>query len=116
MMNKTSYVTSVTMQFEENLLLHVSHGGKLWKNVYIEISYEQIFLTAKQDTRNGKITENQLFHMQELPLTTPAKNYMCVCCNRHMQKHVCKMYNKVKYDFTTFCCMTMLRTCIKFCT
>ena len=24
----------------------------------------------------------------------------CVCCNRHMQKHVCKMYNKVDYDFT----------------
>ena len=26
----------------------------------------------------------------------------CVCCNRHMQKHVCKMYNKVDYDFTNF--------------
>ena len=28
--------------------------------------------------RNGKITENQLLHMQELPLTTAMKNYMCV--------------------------------------
>ena len=27
---------------------------------------------------------------------------MCVCCNRHMQKHACKMYNKVDYDFTNF--------------
>ena len=26
----------------------------------------------------------------------------CVCCNRHMEKHVCKMYNKVDYDFTNF--------------
>ena len=26
----------------------------------------------------------------------------CVCCNRHMQKLVCKMYNKVDYDFTNF--------------
>ena len=28
---QTSYVTSVTMQFSENPLLHVSHAGKLWK-------------------------------------------------------------------------------------
>ena len=26
----------------------------------------------------------------------------CVCCNRHITKHVCKMYNKVDYDFTNF--------------
>ena len=26
----------------------------------------------------------------------------CMHCNRHMQKHVCKMYNKVDYDFTNF--------------
>ena len=26
----------------------------------------------------------------------------CVCCNRYMQKHVYKMYNKVDYDFTKF--------------
>ena len=26
----------------------------------------------------------------------------CVCCNRNMQKHVCKMYNKLDYDFTNF--------------
>ena len=55
---KTSYVTSVTMQFAESLLLHVWHMRKLWKNVYIEIWYEQILLTAKQDTRNAKIKEN----------------------------------------------------------
>ena len=30
------------------------------------------------------------------------KIYMCVCCYRHMQKHVCKMYNKVDYDVTHF--------------
>ena len=28
------------------------------KNVYIEILYEQILLTAKQDTRHAKIEEN----------------------------------------------------------
>ena len=28
--------------------------------------------------------------------------YTCLCCSRHMQKHVCKMYNKVDYDITNF--------------
>ena len=27
---------------------------------------------------------------------------ICVCCNRQMQKHVCKMYNKEDYDFSYF--------------
>ena len=26
----------------------------------------------------------------------------CVCCNRYMQKHACKMYNKADYDFSYF--------------
>ena len=26
----------------------------------------------------------------------------CVCSNRHMQKHQCKMYNKADYDFPNF--------------
>ena len=71
------------------------------KNLYIEIWYEQVPLTGKQHTRNGKITENQLLHMQKLPCRTATK-MTCVCCNRHMQKNVCKMYNKVDYDFTNF--------------
>ena len=49
--------------------------------------------------RNDKITDKPL-HMQELPCTTTTKKD--VCCNRHMQKYVCKMYNKVDYDFTNF--------------
>ena len=26
----------------------------------------------------------------------------CMCCNRHMQKHLCTIYNKLNYDFTNF--------------
>ena len=48
------------------------------KNVYIEIWYEQILLTGKQDTRNAEIKQKELIHMQELPLTTPTTMYMCV--------------------------------------
>ena len=39
--------------------------------------------------------------MQKLPHTTTTK-ITHVCCNRHMEKHVCKMYNKVDCDFTNF--------------
>ena len=101
MMNKTSNVTSVKMQFAENPLLHVWYAQKLWKNVYIEIWYQHTLLTRKQHTRDGKITANKLLHMQKMPCRT-AKKITCVCCNRHMQKHVCKMYNNVDYDFTNF--------------
>ena len=97
--NKTSYVTSVTMQFAEKPLLHVSDVQKLWKNLYLEIWYQQIHLTGTEHTRNGKITENQLLHMQKLPSRTTTK-MTCVCCNRQMQKHVCKMYNKEDYNFS----------------
>ena len=27
---------------------------------------------------------------------------LCVCCNRQMQKHVCKMYNRAEYEFSYF--------------
>ena len=46
----------------------MSHMHKNYeKNVFIEILYEQILLTGTQHARNGKITENQLLHMQKLP-------------------------------------------------
>ena len=36
--------------------------------------------------------------MQELPLTTPTKKYMCLLQHRCASK----IYNKVDYDFTSF--------------
>ena len=29
-------------------------------------------------------------------------NSTCVCCNTDVQKDICKMYNKVDYDFSSF--------------
>ena len=52
--------------------------------------------------RNAEIKQNKPLHMQELPLTTPTKMYMCVCCNTDVQKDTCKIYNKPGYDFTSF--------------
>ena len=34
----------------------------------------------------------------------------CVCCNRQMQKHVCKMYNKEDCDFSYF----VVSQCLKY--
>ena len=74
--------------FRESLVTCLTYG-KTIKNVYIEIWYEQMLLTAKPDTRNAKITENQLLHIQELPLTPPTKIYMCVatqmCINMYVK-------------------------------
>ena len=39
--------------------------------------------------------------MQKLPSRTTTK-MTCVCCNRQMQKHICKMYNKEDNDFSYF--------------
>ena len=51
--------------------------------------------------RNAEIKQNKLLHMQELPLTTPTKN-VHVCCNTDGHKDICKMYNKVDYNFSSF--------------
>ena len=37
-----------------------------------------------------------------------------VCCNRPMQKQVCKIYNKERLQLLIFCCITMLATSTKF--
>ena len=71
-------------------IVHMSHIQENYeKKLYIEIWYEQTLLTAKWYTRNAKITEDQLLHMQELPLTTPMKNCMCVakdiCINMYVK-------------------------------
>ena len=43
-----------------------------------------------------------MLYMQELPLTTPTKMYMCVLQHRCVEKYISKMYNKLDYDFTSF--------------
>ena len=49
---------------------------------------------AKSQKTNSYICKNCHVELQQ--------NMTCVCCNRHMQKHLCKMYNKLNYDFTNF--------------
>ena len=49
---------------------------------------------AKLQKTNSYICKN--FHVELQQKMT------CVCCNRHMQKHLCEIYNKLDYDFTNF--------------
>ena len=65
--------------------------------------------------RDAEIKQNELLyicmscHIQLQPKCT------CVCCNTDVQKDICKMYNKVDYDFSSFVVFTMLRKCSKIC-
>ena len=58
------------------------------KNGDIEIWYGQIPLTGKQDTTNAENKQNKLLYMQELPLTTPTKMYMCVLQHRCAERYI----------------------------
>ena len=97
MFDKTKYgqntiVSQMTKNDEKNIIFNKCHHA-IWqripcymshmhenceKNFYIEIWYENMLLTRKQHTRNGKITENKLLHMQKLPCRAAIKTYMCV--------------------------------------
>ena len=69
---------------------------KTVKKVYIEF-----------DINTYSSLENNI---QDMAKSQKTNSYICkscnkklhVCCNRDMQKHVCKMYNKLDYDFTNF--------------
>ena len=98
--DKTKYgentiVNQMTENDEQNIICNKCHNtilgeslvtcltcDKTIKNVHFEIWYGKILLTGKQDTRNAKIKQNELLYMQELPLTTPTKMYMCVLHHR----------------------------------
>ena len=58
------------------------------KNVDIEIWYGQILLTGKQDRTNAANKQNELLYMQDLPLTTPTKMYMCVLQHRCAERYI----------------------------
>ena len=88
------------MKFVENPLLHIWYVWKLCKKC-----------TLKLDINTCSSLENNIHEMAKSQKTnfTYAKAAMLncnkqshVCCNRHMEKHVCKMYSKADYDFTNF--------------
>ena len=109
--DKTKYgqymtVSQIKENEEQNIICNKCHNAICTESLVtcltcMKMVKKCILLTGKEHTRHGKITENQLLHMQKLPCTTATK-MTCVCCNRYMQKHVYQMYKKVDYDFTNF--------------
>ena len=100
MINKTANVTSVTMQFCREFLVTCLTCTQTVKkmctlkfdmNRYSSLEHN-IQEMAKSQKTNSYICKSCHVELQQ--------KITCVCCNRHMQKHVCKMYNKMEYDFT----------------
>ena len=75
------YICKTNVTMPENLLYNVNEKD-------VDIENGQILLTGKHNTRNADIKQNNPLHMQDLPLTTPTKMYMCVlqhsCAERYM--------------------------------
>ena len=89
------------MQFSESLLLHALHETKQWKFFYIEIWYGWILHTGKQDTRNAEIKQKNCYMCKNCHSQLQPK-WKCVCCNTDVHTDICKMYNKVDSDFSSF--------------
>ena len=76
----------------------------MWEN------FEKMF-TLKFDMNKYSLLQNKI---QEMPnqrewtityaiaATYNSNQNVHVCCNRDVHKDICKMYNKVDYDFTSF--------------
>ena len=111
MMNKTSFVTSVTMQLMQfqRISCYMSY---MWQN------NEKMF-TLKFDMDKYSSLESMIIEMLK---SNRMNCYICrschselqpkctcVCCNTDVQKDISKMYNKVDYDFSCFVVLRCLR-------
>ena len=75
-------------------------------------NYEKKICTLKFDVNKYSTLQNNIQEMAKSQRTNShiykschvqlQQKITCVCCKRHMQKHGCKMYNKIDYDFTNF--------------
>ena len=78
---------------------------------HIHENYEKMF-AFKSDMNKYSSLQNQILEMPKSQKTSCyiwkschlqlQPKFTCVCCNTDVYKHVCKMYNKVDYDFTNF--------------
>ena len=98
---ENSIVSQMTQNDEQKIICKKCHNtmlrqslvrcltcDKTMKKVDIEICYGQILLTGKQDTTNAEYKQNEMLYMQELPLTTPTKMYMCVLQHRCAERYI----------------------------
>ena len=114
-MEKNTLVNQMTENDEQNIICKKCHNAILRESLVTYLTCDKTMkkmLTLKfymdkyssletHNTRNADIKQNKPLHMQDLPLTTPTKMYMCVL-QADVQKDICKIYNKAHYDFRSF--------------
>ena len=62
----------------ESLVTCLTCDKTMKKMFTLKFDMDKYSPTGKHNTRNTEIKQNELLHMQELPLTTPTKMYMHV--------------------------------------
>ena len=72
----------------ESLVTCLTCDKTMKKMLTSKFYMDKYALTGKHNTNNAEIKQNKTLHMQELPLTTPTKMYMCMlqhgCAERYM--------------------------------
>ena len=78
-----SVPTDIFLSFDKT-----KYGENTLVNQMTENDEEDILLTGKHNMRNAEIKQNELLHMQELPVTMPTKMYMCVLQHRCSERYM----------------------------
>ena len=118
--NKTKYgqntiVSQMIENDEQNIICNKCHNaicGESLVTCLICTKSVKKMCTLEFDISTYSPLENNI---QEMAKSQKTNSYICkscnvelqqkitcVCCNKHMQKDVCKMYNNVDYGFTNF--------------
>ena len=118
--DKTNYgqntnVSQMIENDEQNIICNKYHNAICRETLVTCLTWSKTMkkmCTLKFDVNKYSSLENNIQEMAKSKKTNCyickschvelQQKIICVCCNRYMQKHVCKMYNKVVYDFTNF--------------
>ena len=112
---KNTIVDQMTENDEQNIICNKCHnaifGESLVKCHTCEKTMKKMF-TLKFHMNKYSSLQNKIL---EMPKSKRTNCYICksdqlqlqpkctcVCCNTYVHKHICKMYNKVDYHFTSF--------------
>ena len=99
---------------EQNIICNKCHNAILEESLDTCLTCGKTIkmCTFKFDMNKYSSLQNKILEMSKSKRTNsyickschlqlPPK-FTCVCCNTDVHKHICKMYNKVDYDFTNF--------------
>ena len=89
MMNKTSFVTNVTAILREFLVTCLTCDKTMKRMLTLKFDMGKYSsLERKHNMRNAEIKQNKPLYMQDLPLATPTKMYMCVLQHRCAERSI----------------------------